>query len=289
MKKLSIVILSYNTEKVLTDCLDSLTKVKSEVDFEVIVVDNASTDGSLRMLSHRKDLTLIENKDNLGFAKGNNSARKSVKGEYVLFLNSDTLVAQSTLKATVNYLDEHKDVGALTCKIVLPDGSLDKDARRSFPTPWVALTHFSLLDRLFPKSPLFARYWYGYKNEDELHEVDALQGAFFLTRKYILDGVDWYDEDYFLDGEDIDLCWKIKHQGYKIVYYPQVTITHVKKASKKGRRSLKAVTAGVNSMEIFYKKHLIRLYPFYINMPVLMGIYTLKLIRVIKYYIFRYL
>ena len=285
MKKLSIVILSYNTEKVLENCLNSLKKVSGETDFEIFVVDNASTDGSLQMLKKRNDITLIKNNENVGFAKGNNSARKVVNTEFVLFLNSDTLVPVGTLKETVNYMSEHQDVGALTCKITLPDGSLDKDARRSFPTPWVALTHFSGLDRLFPKSTLLAKYWYGYKDEDEIHEVDVLQGAFFLTRKNILDEVGWYDEDYFLDGEDIDLSWKIKHSGYKIFYYPKVQITHLKKASKKGKRSLKAVVAGVNSMQIFYSKHLKQLYPVYINILVYSGLSLLKTVRVIKYYI----
>src|SRR3990167_1220012 len=182
MKQLSIVILNYNTLKVLRDCLDSLSKLGREVDFETIVVDNASTDGSPEMVN--KDfpaVKLIVNKSNLGFAKGNNVAKEVVKGEYILFLNSDTLVPKGTLRETVNYLDLYEGVGAMSCKIVLPNGNLDRDARRSFPTPWVAFTHFSLLDRIFPRSAIFSRYWYGYKNENETHEVDVLQGAYFLT------------------------------------------------------------------------------------------------------------
>lgn len=283
--KLSIVILNCNTKDLLKDCLESLGKVKDEAAFEIIVSDNGSTDGSLEMLEKSFEwVKLVENKKNLGFAAGNNRARNYCKGEYVLFLNSDTIVKKNTLKKSLNYIKNNKEVGALTCKIVLPTGELDKDARRSFPTPWVALTHFSGLDRILPKSKILAKYWYGHISEDKTHEVDVLQGAYFLTRKKILDEVDWFDEDYFLDGEDIDLCWKIKEKGFKIIYYPEISIIHIKKATKKkespGKR-LKFRMAGVNSMEIFYKKRLWKQYPFLLNLLVLLGIKLLKLIRLV--------
>lgn len=293
MKKkpqLSIVVLSCNTKDLLKDCLESLEKVKDEVTFEVIVPDNGSTDGSIEMLKEDfKWVKLIENGENLGFAAGNNRTRSYCKGEYVLFLNSDTIVKKKTLKKSIDYIKENKEIGALSCKLVLPTGELDKDARRSFPTPWVSFTHFSKLDRIFSKSPLFAQYWYGYMDENTIHEVDVIQGAYFLTRKKLLDEMAWFDEDYFLDGEDIDLCWKIKKRDFKILYYPEVSIIHVKGATKgKGRRNKKKVSlkerlkfrmAGVNSMEIFYKKRLWKQYPLLLNLLVLLGIKLLKLIR----------
>lgn len=272
--KLSIVILNYNTKELTQSCVNSVIKNSKSVNYEIIVIDN----GSVEKMPSSKNYKLLTNENNLGFAGGNNSARDHCKGEYVLFLNSDTEVYKDTLKETVKYLDEHKDVGALTCKTVLPNGNLDKDARRSFPTPWVALTHFSGLDRLMPKSKIFARYWYGYISPDEIQEVEALQGAYFLTRKKILDEVGWFSEDYFLDGEDIDLSWKIWHAGYKIIYYPNVSILHIKKASKK-KRNLKSVMAGMNSMEIFYEKHLWDKYPLLLNFIVIVSIYIMKLTR----------
>lgn len=281
MQKLSIIILSFNTKDLTLACINSLMKVKGEVKFEIIVVDNGSTDGSIATLKKTKGIKLIENKENLGFAGGNNSARKYATGEYILFLNSDTEVYKNTLKETVKYMDENREIGALTCKTVLPNGNLDKDARRSFPTPWVALTHFSGLDKIFPKSRLFSRYWYGYRSADVVQDVDALQGAFFLTRKEILDKIDWFSEDYFLDGEDIDLSWKVKNTGKRVVYYPMVSILHIKKASKK-KRSLRSKMAGVNSMEIFYKKHLWERYPLFLNLLVVGAIYVLKGVRFIK-------
>ncbi|OGM05797.1 hypothetical protein A2125_01380, partial [Candidatus Woesebacteria bacterium GWB1_43_5] len=225
---------------------------------------------------------IIENAQNLGFAAGNNKAKDFVEGKYVLILNPDTLVNKETLKEAVSYLELHIDVAALGCKIVLPNGRLDCDSRRSFPTPWVAFTHFSGMDKLFPKSKLFSQYWYGYFAQDQIHEVDVLQGAFCMVRREILDQIGWYDEDYFLDGEDIDLCWKIKEKGWKIVYFPRVSIIHVKKGTKSKFKSIRNVMAGVESMEIFYKKRLWAKYPLIINLLVLVGINIIRAIRFVK-------
>ena len=291
--KFSIIILSYNTKDLLKDCLQSLEKVTKEVDFEIIVSDNGSVDGSAQMVKNLfPNVELVENGENLGFAAGNNRAKNICKGKYILFLNSDTIVRKNTLKETIKYLDENKNVGALTCKLVLPNGDLDKDARRSFITPWIGFVHLFLkLDRLFPKSKLFARYWYGYISPDKIHEVDAIQGAFFLSRKEILDKVGWFDEDYFLDGEDIDLCWKIKEAGWKIMYYPKVSIIHIKGASK-GKKikvinvslseKIKYRMSGVNSMEIFVKKRLTSKYSPIVITLVLIGIKIIKAVRFIK-------
>lgn len=296
--KLSIIILSYNTSELLSDCLFSLEKVKNEAKFEVIVVDNASSDNSVEMV--RKNfpkVVLIQNEKNLGFAAGNNQARNKVKGEYVLFLNPDTIVYPGAIKETISYLDKNKEVGAVSCKLVLANGELDKDTRRSFITPWIGFIHLVLqLDRIFPKSPVFGRYWYGYISEDEVHEVDVLQGAFFMVRKKILDSVGWFDEDYFLDGEDIDLSWRIKEKGWKLVYYPKVKILHYKGVSKGklvSQKSLKLSlgekirmrSQGVRSMEIFYRKRLWQNYPFWVNFLVLLGIKFLLITRVFKAFV----
>jgi len=292
MPEVSIIILNYNTKNLLRKCLESLKKVSGEIEFETIVVDNASSDGSFEML--KKDfrwVKVIRNKENLGFAKGNNSARSFCRGKFILFLNSDTIVLKRTLYESVRFLKRNKNVGALTCKIVLPDGSLDKDARRSFITPWIGLTHIFLkLDRIFPKSRLFSRYWYGYIPANKTHEIDALQGAFLLSRKEVLDEVGWFDEDYFLDGEDIDICWKIKKAGFKIFYFPKVKIIHLKGASKGKIKKISTIPlserikyriAGVDSMEIFYRKHLWDEYPKLLNYAVISGIKLLKAIRIL--------
>jgi len=224
---LSVIVLNYNTKDVTLNCLNSLIKVKDELNFEVLLVDNGSIDGSIEEVEKliektvKPEIKLVKNNANLGFAKGNNAAKDFCIGRYILFLNSDTLMNPDTLKESIKYLEDHPNVGALTCKTILPDGSLDKDARRSFPTPWVALTHFSGLDRLFPKSKAFSKYWYGYLSADTTHEIDVLQGAYCMAPKKVLDEVGWFSEEYFLDGEDIDLSYKIKQAGYKIIYFPK--------------------------------------------------------------------
>ncbi len=288
--ELTIIILNYNTKELLADCLKSIKKYEKEIPLEVIVSDNASQDGSAQMVRDNFPWVKVMEGENVGFSKGNNRAKKVTNGKMVLFLNPDTVVNKGVLKETTDYLRKHNDVGALSCKLVLPSGEIDKDARRSFPTPWVSFTHLVLkLDRIFPKSKLFAKYWYGYLPDDKTLEVDAIQGAFFLTWKKILDKVGWFDEDYFFNAEDIDLCWKIKEENYKIIYYPNVFIYHVKGASKgkskkwrhkvsfKHRVKMKLIEA--TSMEIFYRKRLWDKYPIWFNWIVIFGIRILKGIK----------
>lgn len=286
MKKpeLSIIILSFNTKDLLRDCLNSLKKVGDEIPFEVIVADNGSVDGSLDMT--RKEfpwVILLNNKSNLGFAKGNNKARKVASGKYILFLNSDTIVYKGVLRRSVKFLEDRPGVGAMTCKLVLANGELDKDIRRRFPTPWVSFNRLILGNGRM--------YWYESIPDTKTHEVDAIQGAYFLSPKKVLDKVNWFSEDYFLDGEDIDLCWKIREAGYKIYYYPKIKILHLKGASKGKNETKKKVPlssrlkfrmASVNSMEIFYKKFLWKRYPLIVSLIVLTGIKFIKLMRFIR-------
>jgi GT2 family glycosyltransferase len=280
--ELSIIIVNYNTKEELLTCLKSIYDLKYEVSFEVIVSDNGSSDGSIEMVRREfPQVLLLENKENLGFAKGNNQAKKYAKAENILFLNSDTILHKGSLKQPLEYLKNQGGVGAVTCKVVLKNGKLDLDTRRSFPTPWVAFAHFLYFDRLFPKSTIFAKYWYGYIPDTKMHQIDVLQGAYCLVRKEILDKVGWFDESYFLDGEDIDLCWKIYQLGYKIMYFPKVSITHIKKASKKKNRN-DSVLSGMKAMETFYRKHLWSKYPLIVNYTVIGGIEILKKIRLAK-------
>ncbi|OGM13235.1 hypothetical protein A3D84_00680 [Candidatus Woesebacteria bacterium RIFCSPHIGHO2_02_FULL_42_20] len=286
---LTIIIVSYNTKDLLEKCLTSIIKAKITYPYEIIVSDNGSKDGSRELVKAQfKEVRLLVSSQNLGFAGGNNRAKNYVNSTYVLFLNSDTLVNADSVNKSVGYLDKHPKVGLVSCKTLLPDGSLDKDCRRSFPTPWAAFSHLVIpLDRLFPNSKIFSRYWYGYINPDLEHEIDVAQGAFMLTRKVVLDKMGWFDEDYFMDGEDVDLCWRIKNDGWKIVYYPKIFIVHYKKASKKSKilsrkDRLRSRMASVNSMETFYKKHLWQKYNILVNSVVSLGIYLIKLQRLLS-------
>lgn len=286
MKKpeLSIIILNYNTKELLEDCLNSVKKYEAEVPLEVIVSDNSSTDGSPEMIKEKFPWVKYTEGPNEGFSKGNNRARSMVEGEMVLFLNPDTVVHKDVFAKTVKYLKEHKEVGALTCKLVLPNGSMDKDVRRRFPTPRIALEHLAL--------GMNKNYWYEDIPDTQTHEVEAIQGAFFLTWKKILDRVGWFDEKYFFDGEDIDLCFQINKAGYKLVYYPEVYITHLKgvtkgkvskwkyKVTPAQRKKLRL--AGVASMERFFRKNLWKKYPLIFDYFVIFGIKMFTIVRYIK-------
>lgn len=282
--KLTVIILNYNTKELLSNCLNSVKKNMHEVPMEVIVSDNSSTDGSQDMIKKNFPWVKFIEGENEGFSKGNNRARPFVNGELVLFLNPDTLVYKDVFAKTVRYLESHPKVGALTCKLVLPDGSMDKDVRRMFPTPLVAFKKL-ILGKSY-------EYYYEYIPNTETHEVEAIQGAFFLTYKKLLDKVGWFDERYFFDGEDVDLCYQIHEAGYSLVYYPEVYITHLKgvtkgkvkkwrfKVTDAQRRKLRL--AGVASMELFYRKNLWKKYPLLFNYFVILGINLFKIIRYIK-------
>ncbi len=285
--ELTIIILNYNTKELLANCLNSIKKYEDEISLEVIVSDNASSDGSAQMVKKNFPWVKLLEGPNNGFSKGNNRARPYVHGEIVLFLNPDTVVNKGVLEKTVKYLKENEDVGALTCKLVLLDGTLDKDTRRRFPTPWISF------NRLIFKNGY--KYWYQDVPDNVIGEVDAIQGAFFLTWKKTLDKVGWFDEDYFFQGEDIDLSWKIKNLGLKNIYYPEVSITHLKGASTgkskhwKARISLKhkikIKLATVDAMELFFRKRLFNDYPKVFSLFVILGIKIFKILRLIGVFI----
>ncbi len=286
MKKpeLSIIILNYNTKELLEDCLNSVKKYGSEVPMEVIVSDNASTDGSPDMIRKNFPWVKLIEGPNEGFSKGNNRAKPLVNGEMVLFLNPDTIVHKDVFAKTVRYLKEHPDVGAVTCKLVLQNGKMDKDIRRRFPTPLISFKRLVL--------GMNRDYWYEDIPESATHEVEAIQGAFFLSWKKILDKVGWFDEGYFFDGEDVDLCYQIHKAGYKLIYYPEVYVTHLKgvtkgkvqkwkyKVTPQQRKKLRL--AGVASMERFFKKNLWKKYPLWFDYFVVFGINVFKIVRYIR-------
>lgn len=282
--ELSVIILNYNTKELLEDCLNSVKSHMHEVPMEVIVSDNSSTDGGPEMIKKKFPwVTLVEGPNN-GFSAGNNRAKSVVHGEMVLFLNPDTIVHDNVFGLTVRYLKEHPKVGAVTCKLVLPDGSMDKDVRRRFPTPWISFNRLILGKT--------REYYYEYIPDTSTHEVEAIQGAFFLTWRKILDKVGWYDEGYFFDGEDVDLCYQISKLGYKLVYYPDVYITHLKgvtkgkvakwkyKVTREQRKKLRM--SGVASMERFFRKNLWKKYPVWFDYFVLLGINLFKIVRYVR-------
>lgn len=286
MIDLSIIIVSYNTKSFLRECLQSLEKSKSKkYTYEVIVVDNASKDESLEMIQEEfPQVIRVANKENEGFAKANNKGVAKATGRYVLFLNSDTIVNKEALEEVITFLDDQKSVGAATCKVALPNGELDDAAHRGFPTPWNALSHFSGLTKIFPHSKLFAGYSLGWKDTTVTHEIDACAGAFMMVRSQAGKEVDWWDEDYFFYGEDIDFCYRLKEKGWKIYFIATVSILHykgvsggIKKVSEQittadAKTKLRVTKARYDAMKIFYEKHYKKKYPVFLTSLVKKGI-----------------
>lgn len=235
MKKpdISVVILNFNTKELTEICIKKL--IGSDVgsySMEIIVCDNASTDGSEETIKKEfKNIIVIQNGKNVGFAAGNNPGIKIAKGRYILLLNSDTEVGPKALTTMIDFMDTHPHAGAATCRLVLPDNMMDPACHRGFPTPWAAASYMLGLERLFPTSRVFGEYHQGYKDVSVAHEVDSISGAFFMVRKEVIDEVGVLDEAYFMYAEDIDWAYRIKQAGWQIWFVPDVTVLHKKKQS----------------------------------------------------------
>lgn len=287
MLDLSIIIVSYNGKEFLKNCIASVVNnVSNKISYEIIVVDNNSSDNSAQMVREEfSKVKLIANKENFGFSKANNQGVKICqKSKYILFLNPDTVMQKQTIEEMINFMDSHKDAGASTCKLIMPNKKIDDASHRGFPTPWNAFAHFSGLERIFPKSKLFAGYSLGFLDLSKIHEIDVLAGAFMLVRRGAGEEAKWWDEDYFFYGEDIDFCYQLKRKGWKIYYVPIVSITHYKGVSGGIKSVSKEITTAsietkrtamkwrFEAMRIFYKKHYVGKYPWIINWLVNAGI-----------------
>ncbi|OGH10234.1 MAG: hypothetical protein A2152_00510 [Candidatus Levybacteria bacterium RBG_16_35_6] len=290
MKDLSIIIVSYNTSDLITKCLDSIKDTVRKVSYEVFVIDNASSDDSVKVIKEHvredksKNVHFVENDRNLGFSAANNKAMGKAIGRYILFLNPDTVVYPKTLDYMVKFMDENKNVGAATCELIMPNGEIDDASHRGFPTPWNSFCHFSGLSKVLPHSRLFSGYSQGWKNLKKTHQIDALAGAFMMTRREAGDETGWWDEDYFFYGEDLNFCYELIKKGWKIMYVPEVSILHYKGVSgglKKVSREIttadietkkRATKARFDAMKIFYKKNYEDKYPKFITKLVMLGI-----------------
>lgn len=253
--KLSVIIVNYNVEYFLEQCLSSVRKSMEGVDGEVIVVDNNSVDGSCPMVRKKfPDVMLIANKDNKGFSSANNQGINISQGEYVLLLNPDTVVEDDTFEKIVNFMDEHDDAGALGVKMVDGSGKFLPESKRGLPTPEAAFYKMSGISSLFPRSKRFSKYHMGFLDENETNKIEILAGAFMLLRKSVLDEIGLLDEDFFMYGEDIDLSYRVIKAGYNNYYFPETRIIHYKGESTK-KSSVNYVLVFYNAMVIFAKKH----------------------------------
>ena len=253
--KLTIIIVNYNVKYFLEQCLHTVLRAASKLSSEIIVVDNDSVDGSCQMVEEKfPEVKLIGNKKNVGFSKANNQAIRIAKGEYILLLNPDTVVEEDCFLKIIDFMDKTPDAGGLGVKMIDGKGRFLPESKRGLPTPEIAFWKMSGLSRLFPHSKRFGKYHLGYLDNNLIHEVEVLSGAFMLLRRSTLDKVGLLDEDYFMYGEDIDLSYRITKGGYKNYYFPETTIIHYKgESTKKG--SINYVKVFYNAMIIFAGKH----------------------------------
>lgn len=224
---LSIIIVNYNTKVLTMQTVKSVINTTYGIDYEIIVVDNSSDTKEYFEINekHTKVISRVENK---GFGHACNIGANIAIGRYVLFLNSDTIMDKGTLRGAVEYMDRHSDIGCLGIKTLLKDGSFDHGCKRGFPTPFNSLCYVLRLDKMFPHIKKFGGYTLNYLSQNETNEVDSVSGAFMLIPKRVLGKVGLFDESIFMYGEDIDLCYRIKRAGYKVVYYADVKMTHLK-------------------------------------------------------------
>lgn len=304
---LSVIIVTYNAREITLKMLPSLKKSleffhkKSGKSFEVLVVDNGSTDGVLEEITNKYVkregfLKIIPNDKNLGFSKANNLAIKNInpKSTDVLFLNPDVILEDNSIYLTYDFLKNNSGCGLVTCLVLLPNNEIDIDSHRAFPTIWNSFCYFTKLEKflgkIFPR--LFGRYHMLYEDFTKTHEIDACLGAFMLIPRSVGTKVGWFSEEYFLNGEDIDLCYKIKvEHGYKVFFFPDTYVHHFKGSSKGTKKISKnfskvsdktknlQINSGIDSMKIFYNKFYALKNSGLVNFLVISAIDLLKKIR----------
>jgi len=275
---LSVVIVNYNVRYFLEQCILSIQAASKNVSVEIIVVDNNSSDDSCKMLQEKfPKVILIKNKQNTGFSKANNQGVEISKGEYVLILNPDTVVAEDTFTQILNFAKTKQNLGVLGVKLVDGAGQFLPESKRGIPTPQVSF------NKLFGvSSKRTGKYYAAHLHENETGVVDVLVGAFMLLKRAIYLEVNGFDEDYFMYGEDIDLSYKVLNKGYQNYYYAGTQVIHYKGESTK--KDVKYLRYFHNAMKIFYKKHF-TLNPFY-DFLMSIGIEFWFLLKYFKFYKF---
>ncbi len=234
MKKspdVSIIIVSWNTRDILRDCIQSIYDQAGDVQFEIIVVDNHSSDDSGEMVSRDfPEAALIQNKDNRGFSSANNQGIVQAKGRYVLLLNPDTIVHENAIEKAVSFIDAHKDTAVVGCRTLFQDGRLQYNCY-TFPSLLNLFLTLTRLWRPFRRNRFFGRYRLTWWDYNETRSVDAVAGCFMLVRKEAIDEVGMMSEEYFMYSEDTDWCWRFNQRGWKIRFTPDAVITHLGDAS----------------------------------------------------------
>ena len=272
--KLSIVIVNYNVKYYLEQCLRSVERAAAHIEHEVLVIDNASEDGSMEYLKPRfPHVTWIESKENGGFSHANNIGFGQASGKYILMLNPDTIVTREALEGCVEFMDQHPEAGAAGVKMINKDGTFAMESRRGIVKPWVAFCKATGLCRRYPKSRLFGHYYMSSLDTEEANPIEMVSGAYMFLRRETLDKVGTLDEQFFMYWEDSDLSYRILKSGEKNYYLPY-TIFHYKgESSVKSRLRYRYWL--YSSLATFFKKHF-PLYHILFYIPIHIAVATLK-------------
>lgn len=252
--QLSVIILNYNVRHFLEQCVLSVQKATQNFTAEIIVVDNNSPDDSCQMMKERfPDVILIENKENSGFPKGNNSGVKIARGEYICILNPDTVVAEDTFEKVLAFAKKQENLGIVGCKLIDGTGNFLPESKRGVPTPFVAFTKIFSLYKIFPSIKSFGKYYASHLTENQTGKVEILVGAFMVMKKETYEEVGGFDEDCFMYSDDIDLSYMVLKTGKQNYYFHETTVIHYKgESTVKDGTYMKRFQEAMN---FFYKKH----------------------------------
>lgn len=263
---ISIGIVAYKVRDLLRDCLNSIYQHPPAASFEIIIVDNHSEDGTVEMLRQEfPQVRIIENACNDGYTRPMNQALKHGTGRYLVQLNPDTLVKQGAFDSMAAFMEQTPKAGICTPRVLNRDGTLQKQCRRSAARPWDAITYFSGLSRLFPKSKFFARYLMTYLDENETNEVEAVSGSCMFIRRDVVEQIGYLDELFFAYQEDADFCFRARQAGWKIFYLPEAEIIHFGGEGGSRVEVYRSIYEWHRSYFLYYRKHLARGYFFLLN------------------------
>lgn len=252
--QLSIIILNYNVRYFLEQCVLSVQEAITAIDAEIIVVDNNSSDESVLMMQEKfPEVTLIQNKENFGFPKGNNIGFRQAKGKHICILNPDTVVAEDTFKKILAFAERQPNLGIVGCKLIDGTGNFLPESKRGIPTPWVAFTKIFGLYKIFSKTKLFNQYYAQDLSENQTGKVDILVGAFMFLESKLYQDLNGFDENCFMYADDIDLSYRALQKGKSNFYFHETTVLHYKGESTiKDEKYMKRFQEAMN---FFYEKH----------------------------------
>lgn len=281
MPDISIIIVSYNVQYFLDQCVHSIYQSIGNYSLEVIIVDNASSDQSVQIIKKKyPSVQVIQNTQNVGFSKANNQGIALAKGKFVLILNPDTILSSDTIEICSNFLKVHDDAGAVCVRMIDGSGKYLPESKRGNPTFKASFMKMTGIYKLFPHSRWFNAYYLGDIGEFEVSEIEVMTGAFMFIRKEVLDQAGYFDEDFFMYGEDIDLSYRLRATGKNIYYLPTTSIIHFKgESTKKG--SLDYIRNFYEAMAIFVRKHYSQKGSIYILL-LQMAVYFRSLLRVVQ-------